>query len=83
MEILPVPRVIKTEGSHLTLTTKYRVSIDFIIKGDRFSDEFFVVEGLSSKVIIGAKTLQSYRMKIDFENDEITYNPEVTELQII
>ncbi len=96
LEVLtPLPKTIKfgTAGDQ-TLEAKYRISIDFYINSDRFSDEFMVIEGLSKKtcpvgrndrigVLIGASTLQKWRMKLDFENDDILYNPDVTELQII
>jgi len=42
-----------------------------------------VIEGLATEVIIGAKTLQSWRMKLDFDSDEVLYDPKVTRLQII
>lgn len=81
----PLPEVMKfgtAEEGH-QLEAKYRISTNFYINGDRFSDEFMVVEGLSDKVIIGAKTLQSWRMKLDFEHDEILYDPRVTKLRIV
>lgn len=59
------------------------ISILFFINKDRFSDEFMVIEGLSTDVIIGVKTLQSWRMKLDFEKDDVLYDPEVTKLQIL
>lgn len=47
------------------------------------SAEFMVIEGLSDRVIIGAKTMQSWRMKLDFEHDEVVYDPKVTKLRIV
>ncbi len=65
------------------IKAKYRISINFYLNGDRFSDEFMVLEGLSDKVIIGAKTMLSWRMKLDFEHDEVIYDPKVTKLKIV
>jgi hypothetical protein len=65
------------------LKAKARIGLFFYLNGDRFSDEFMVLEGLSEQAIIGAKTLQSWRMKLDFENDEVIYDPRVTKLRII
>ncbi len=48
-------------------------------KGESY-DEFMIIDGLSEEVIIGAATLQKWRMKLDFEHDEIIYDPKVTKL---
>ena len=79
----PLPKVMEfgTAGKDILRATK-RVSIDFYINDDRFSDEFIVVEDLTEKVIIGASTLQKWRMGLDFINDEIIYDPKVTKLRI-
>jgi hypothetical protein len=59
------------------------VGLNFILQGYRFSDEFMVIEGLSEEVIIGAKTLQSWRMKLDFEAEKVIIDPRVTKLRLI
>ena len=46
------------------------------------SDEFFVGEGLSEDVIIGAKTLQAWRLKLDFEQDRVIVDQRVTRLML-
>ena len=60
-----------------------RVSLDFYINGYRLSDEFMLIPGLSEPVIIGAATLQKWRMKLDFEADEVIIDPRVTKLRLI
>ncbi|HIE05481.1 MAG TPA: retroviral-like aspartic protease, partial [bacterium (Candidatus Stahlbacteria)] len=64
-------------------TAEARVSLDFNLDGYTFSDEFMVIPGLSDPVIIGAKTLQAWRMKLDFENDEVIIDPRVTKLRLL
>ncbi|MFQ6114744.1 MAG: retropepsin-like aspartic protease [bacterium] len=80
----PFPKGIEFEtaedGRKVKATS--HISLFFYLNDDRFSDEFMVFEELSEKVIIGAKTLQSWRMKLDFEHDEILYDPGVTRLRI-
>ncbi|MDQ6813747.1 MAG: hypothetical protein M3040_08425 [Bacteroidota bacterium] len=49
----------------ITNTTR----LDFYHEDVRLSDEFLVVPGLSEEVIIGAATMQKWRLKLDFEND--------------
>lgn len=83
LEPLPEPLEFDTAEVGHKLKATSHISIFFYLNSDRFSDEFIVVDGLSDKVIIGAKTLQSWRMKLDFEHDEILYDPKVTKLRII
>jgi len=72
-----------TTDDKTTLKAHYITRLDFYINDDRFSDEFIVTDRLSSDVIIGAKTLQAWRMKLDFEHDAILYDPKVTRLRIV
>jgi hypothetical protein len=65
------------------LTKKERVTLNFYLNGYRFSDEFVIIPELSEKVIIGAKTLQAWRLKLDFENDEVIIDPKVTKLRLL
>lgn len=80
-----MPRLLKfdTARDGIKLEAKERISIDFFINGDRFSDEFIVIEKSSDKAIIGAATLQKLRMKLDFEHNAIIYDPKVTRLRIV
>ncbi|MEP6512578.1 MAG: retropepsin-like aspartic protease [Parafilimonas sp.] len=56
---------------------KERVVLDFYYDDIRLSDEFMVVSSLSEDVIIGANTLQKWRIKLDFEHDTIIVDPKV------
>jgi len=38
--------------------------------------------GLSIQLIIGAKTMQAWRFKLDFEADEVIIDPRVTRLRL-
>ena len=69
------------EGAELTATEK--VVLDFYIDNTRFSDEFIVIENLDEEVIIGAKTMQSWRFKLDYENERVLFDSKVTKLIII
>ena len=66
-----------------TLTARERVTLNFYLDGYRFSDEFMLIPGLSEAVIIGAKTLQGWRMKLDFEADQVIIDPRVTHLRLL
>ena len=80
---LPQAKTFGTAKDGETLTSTQRVSLDFVLQGYRFSDEFMVIEGLSEEVIIGAKTLQGWRMKLDFEAEKVIIDPGVTKLRLI
>lgn len=54
---------------------EYRVMLDFYINDVLLSDEFLVVPGLSEEAIIGATTMQKWRIKLDFEREELVVDP--------
>ncbi|MEW5768152.1 MAG: hypothetical protein AB1797_11130 [bacterium] len=64
-------------------TATERVSLNFYINGLRFFDEFMLIPNFSEEAIIGAKTLQAWRMKLDFEHDEVIIDPRVTKLRLV
>ena len=80
---LPEPKHFGTAELGSEVVAKERVSLDFMLNGFTFSDEFMVIQNLSDQVIIGAKTLQAWRMKLDFENDEVIIDPRVTKLRLL
>ena len=47
------------------------------------SDEFLVVPNFSEEAIIGAATLQKWRIKLDFEHDTVIVDPKVAKLQLV
>lgn len=57
--------------------------LDFYHEDIRLSDEFLVVPGLSEQVIIGAHTMQKWRLKLDFENDTVIVDPRVAKLILV
>ena len=70
---LPEPLEFETAKSGEYITAKERVTLDFWIDGDRMSDEFLVLpdEIMSEDVIIGAKTMQAWRLVIDMEKEKV------------
>ena len=64
---LPEPKVFRTAKDGEQLTATERISVDFLLEGYRFSDEFMLIPDLSERVLIGAKTLQAWRVKLDFQ----------------
>ncbi|PJB73279.1 MAG: hypothetical protein CO096_06190 [Armatimonadetes bacterium CG_4_9_14_3_um_filter_66_14] len=81
----PLPRPLDvepaSEGGFIRITQ--RVSLDFYLGELRLTDEFMVVPGLSEQAIIGATTLQKWRLKLDFEHDEVTADPRAAKLKLM
>lgn len=80
---LPEPMDFGTAKGGETLSATERVSLNFYLDGYRFSDEFMLIPGLSQPVIIGAKTMQGWRMKLDLEADAVIIDPRVTHLWLL
>jgi len=69
-----------SEGHFIEITE--RVSLDFYLEDVLLSDEFLLVPGLSEEVIIGAATMQKWRIKLDFEHDTVHVDPKAARLQL-
>jgi hypothetical protein len=77
------PRKLATASEHHFMEINHRISTDFYLHDVQLSDEFLVIPGLSEEVIIGAATLQKWRIKLDFEHDTVTVDPKAGKLQLI
>lgn len=79
---LRIPLIITTADKKNSMPVDEKVSLEFYIDGYRFSTEFYLVPDLSEEVIIGSATMQQWRFKLDFENDEVIIDPRVTRMRI-
>ena len=84
-ELIPFrkPRRVNTASENHFIEIRHSIHTDFYIDDVHLSDEFLVVPGLSEEVIIGAATMQKWRIKLDFENDRVIVDPKVAKLQLI
>lgn len=82
-ESLPEPKKPGTAEKKRKVIARERVSLDFELDGHTLSDEFMVIPDLSDPTIIGAATLQKWRLKLDFEHDEVIVDPRVTQLRLL
>lgn len=80
---LPEPMEFSTAEKERKLTATECVRLNFHFNDLRFSDEFMLIPQLSEPVVIGAKTLQAWRMKLDFEHEEVLVDPRVTKLRLL
>lgn len=83
LDPLPSPLLLETAEKGRTVEIKEAVRLDFHLNGYRFSDEFMIVPRLAERLIIGAATMQKWRFKLDFENDEVIIDPRVTKLRLL
>jgi len=65
------------------IEVKYRVTLDFYVNDVLLSDEFLVVPSLKEEAIIGAATLQKWRIKLNFKGCIVEVDPKVAKMQLI
>ncbi|MCL0046586.1 retropepsin-like domain-containing protein [Dehalococcoidales bacterium] len=83
VEALPEPMDLATAKEGESLSAKEAIRLNFYLDGYRFSDEFMLIPNLSEPVVIGAATLQKWRLKLNFETDEVIIDPRVTKLRLL
>jgi hypothetical protein len=83
IDALPEPMKFGTAKKGERLIAKEAVRLNFYINGLRLSDEFMLIPGLSEQVVIGSKTLQAWRIKLNFETDEVIIDPRVAKLRLL
>jgi hypothetical protein len=76
-------RMIATASAGHFIKINERISLDFYLHDVLLSDEFLVVPGLREEIIIGAATIQKWRIKLDFEHDTVSVDPKVAKMQLI
>ena len=76
-------RLLATASAGHFIEVKERITVEFYINDVLLSDEFLLVPGLSEEAIIGAATLQKWRIKLNFEYDTVEVDPKVARLQLV
>ena len=80
---LHTPMKLATASEHVFMEISNIVRLDFYKDDIRLSDEFLIVPSLSEDVVIGATTMQKWRIKLDFEHDNVLIDPKVAKLILI
>ena len=80
----PENYVFETARPGDTVQARFRVGLEFRFDDSeaRFSDEFIVFDECSEEVIIGAKTMQAWAIKLDFDREEIHYRKTAVRLRV-
>lgn len=68
---LPAPQICTVADGVGRLRATETAVLYATIKGIRISDNFIVVPRLSDEMLIGANTLQKWRVKLDLENEDV------------
>jgi len=76
-------RLVSTAAKGHFIEIKERVILDFYIHDILLSDEFLVVPGLCEEAIIGAATMQKWRIKLNFDRDTVEVDPKVAKMQLV
>ena len=76
-------RLIFTASEGRYIEIKEGIRLDFYLHDVLLSDEFLLVPGLSEEAIIGAATMQKWRIKLNFEHDTVEVDPKVAKMQLI
>jgi hypothetical protein len=76
-------RLIATAAEGHYIEVSEAVRLDFYLDDVLLSDEFLVIPSLSEDAIIGAATMQKWRIKLDFEHDVAIVDPKVAKMQLI
>jgi hypothetical protein len=74
---------LSTASADTFMEIRNTTRMDFYHDDVRLSDEFLIVPGLSEEVIIGAHTMQKWKLKLDFENETVIVDPRVARLILI
>jgi len=77
------PIRVTTANLNDNMEVNYKFVCQFFLNDVQLSDEFLVVDDLSEEVIIGAATMQKWRIKLDFEHDTVSVDSKVAELQLV
>jgi hypothetical protein len=84
LEPLTEPMEFETAEEKSFVVARYRITVDFFFLDTdrRFTDELVVIDGLSEELIIGAATMQKWKIRLDFDREEVLYDKKMHRLRI-
>jgi hypothetical protein len=75
-------RHIGTASEGHFIEVKEAIHIDFYVNNVLLSDELLLVPGLSDEAIIGAATMQKWRIKLYFGHGTVLAEPKVAKMEL-
>jgi len=84
LQQLPEPFVFETAAAGEFITAEHGVFLEFFLEDAPrcFTDSFMVLDALSEELIIGATTMQKWRIKLDFVEEKVLYDRRVQRLRL-
>lgn len=84
LQPLPEPFVFETAAAGEFITAEFGVILEFFLEDAPrcFTDEFMVLDTLSEELIIGATTMQKWRIKLDLAEEKVLYDGRVQRLRL-
>ncbi|HUX20557.1 MAG TPA: retropepsin-like aspartic protease [Spirochaetia bacterium] len=86
VDLLPVPEdwIFETAkaGNYVQASGALRLDFRFDDSEAHFSDEFVVFDELSEELIVGAKTMQAWKITLDFDEERVNYRKTAQRLRI-
>lgn len=79
---LPHPIRFEMGDGKATIEAKELANLFIAINGYTINDQVIVVEELGDEMIIGARTMQGWRIKLDLENEEVIIDPKVMRMRL-
>jgi predicted aspartyl protease len=80
---LPSPRRFSLGDGKGALEVREVTHVDFHLEEGTIFDEVMVASELAEELVIGAATLQKWRVKLDFEHDEVILDKRLLNLKLI
>ena len=71
------------EGSIFYADSRVILNFFFDDSEQRFTDEFIIFGSCSEEIVIGSVTMQKWRIKLDFEKEEVIYRKTAQRLIVI
>ena len=81
-DTMPDPFEFTMADGHGIITAQETINLVFPFGGSSIYYFFFVVDDLAQEMIIGADMMQRWKMKLDFDNDDIDIDPIALNLTI-
>jgi len=69
-------------GDYIQPTGNMLLQFRFDDSEARFTDEFVVFDELSEELIVGAKTMQAWKITLDFEEERVNYRKTAQRLRV-
>ena len=83
LEPLAEPMEFETAEEGYAVIAREAVRLDFYFEDSqrRFTDELMVIDGLSEDLIIGAATMQKWKIRLDSQREEVLYDKKMHRLR--